>query len=205
MMLEKNKHILDQAIQNLPTYSVPNSIWGAIEEDLIIIDQDNLIQESIPSLPEYNPPETLWGSIETTLESDNKVAKEISFPLRRVLAYAAVLAGLSFAFFWLSTEKSASSFAYTEEIVEESMLANDWNSDEAEFDMVLAELDQSPVFFENPEIQDLKIELEELNMAKIEVEEMMEAYGKDEQIIAQIRDIELERTNIIKKLAAFLV
>ena len=204
-MVEKNKHILDQAIQKLPTYPVPETIWSGIEQDLIIIDQDTLIEESIPFLPEYNPAETLWGAIETTLEKDNRVAKKIEFPFRRVLAYAAVLAGLSFAFFWLSTEKSASSFAYTEETVEESILANDWNSDEEGFEMVLAELEQSPVFFENPEIQDLKIELEELNMAKMEIEEMMEAYGKDEQIIAQIRDTELERTSIIKKLAAFLV
>lgn len=206
-MREKNKHILAEAIQKLPTYSVPEGIWGGIEQGLMVEEQNDLIEENIPFLPEYNPPESIWDSIETSLAEAPPATKVVRLRWQKVVAYAAVLGGLSFAFFWLSTggDEMSVSIAYSEEIIEESSLDNDWNTDEEDFEMVLAALDESPVFAQIPAIQDLKVALEELDMAKMEIEEMIEAYGKDEAIIAQIRDIELERTDVIKKLAAYLV
>lgn len=205
-MKEINKHILEQAIRELPEYNPPPGIWEGIESGLLAADQNDQIAEVVNELPEYEPPAQIWDAIEEELQSEviTKPGKVVKLGLRRILSYAAIASGLIFGIFWLNGNQPSSSIAYSEEVIEDDFYANDWDMDEEEFEMVLAELEETEYFQQIPEIQQLKFELAELNDAKLEVEEMIDAYGSDETVIEQIREIELERTDIIKRLAAFI-
>jgi hypothetical protein len=205
-MNEINKHILQQAIRELPKHSPPGIIWDNIEEDLLVLEQEDQISEKVSELPEYDPPAMLWDNILEEIEAGpaGKQGKVIPFGWRQVISYAAVASGVILGVFWLGSTSSDTSITYSEEMIEETFLANDWDADEEDFEVVLAELDENPINLQIPQIQQLRLELEELNEAKVEIEELIEAYGTDEEIVDQIREIELERTDIIKKLAVFI-
>jgi hypothetical protein len=53
---------------------------------------------------------------------------------------------------------------------------------------------------ENPEFKSLKMELEELNDAKSMLEEAIGSYGTNANLIAEMREIEFARTDIVKRM-----
>ncbi|MCB0652598.1 MAG: hypothetical protein KDC85_15075 [Saprospiraceae bacterium] len=205
-MKEINRHTLQQAIRQLPEYAPPPQIWERVEQGLLVADQEEQISEVISELHQYDPPAFLWEKIEEALEipKQEKIGRVIPLGVRRFMAYAAVAAGIIVSFFMIRNNQPVEQISYAEEVVNEATFVNDWNADEEDFEVVLAALEESEYLTQIPEIQQLKFELEELNDAKMEVESMMEQYGTDEKLVGNIREIELERTDIIKKLAAFI-
>lgn len=205
-MRELNKNILDQAVRELPQYAPPPEIWGRVEADLLALDQDDTIAETVGELPQYTPPAFVWDQIEGQLESGEASPKGRIVPMgmRRLIAVAAAAAGVVLTVVFLNNNRSDTRITYSEEVIKEAIFVNDWDSDEEEFEVVLAELDGSDYIAQIPEVQNLKYELEELNEAKAEIELMMEQYGSDDDFIENMKEIELERTEVIKKLAAFI-
>ncbi|KAA3635079.1 MAG: hypothetical protein DWQ02_10380 [Bacteroidetes bacterium] len=207
-MRELNKNVLEQAVRELPQYTPPPEIWDRVEADLLTLDQDDSIAETVSELPEYAPPAFVWDQIEDQLNTKKKPipvnGRIIPIGVRRMIAVAAAAVGVVMTVVFLNNNRSDTRITYSEEVIEEAVFVNDWDSDEEEFEIVLAELDDSDYIGQIPEVQNLKYELEELNEAKAEIELMMEQYGSDDDFIENMKEIELERTEVIKKLAAFI-
>ncbi len=207
-MRELNKNILDQAVRNLPEYTPPPEIWDRVEADLLVMDQEDTIAETVGELPQYAPPAFVWNQIENQLNTAEKPkpvkARVIPLGIRRMIAVAAAMVGVVLTIVFFNNNRSDTRITYSEEVIEEAVFVNDWDSDEEEFEVVLAELDGSDYIGQIPEVQHLKYELDELNEAKAEIELMMEQYGSDNDFIENMKEIELERTEVIKKLAAFI-
>ena len=62
-MPEKNRHILERTIRNLPQHSPDNASWEGIEN--LLNQSDNTIE--LGKLPEHAPNKKLWKSIESEL------------------------------------------------------------------------------------------------------------------------------------------
>ena len=85
---------------------------------------------------------------------------------------------------------------YGEETLQQFSLDIDWNLDEDIFVQLEAYLDQT----NDPTINKLRMEYEELSSAHGEVEGMLRSYGQDPQLVRQMADIERERTDIYRQI-----
>jgi len=223
-MKELNKHTLIEALASLPEYEPPSSIWKAIDQELVLqksvaeleqheppnsvwdnIQNDLVLQKSIAELPEYAPPASVWDNIESELPAAQPQRTGRVVPLRRWVRYAAAAAVLIaltiFGLNSISVENTPDSqLSYSVETVEDDVLKKDWNEDEDAFDYLLNICKERVLACDNPEFKSLKMELEELNDAKAMLEEAIGAYGTDAGLIAEMRDIEFARTDIVKRM-----
>ena len=62
-MQEKNRHILLEAIQNLPQHEPDALNWLAIDAELEVFEKENDLQNAVNELPAYSPADSLWDNI----------------------------------------------------------------------------------------------------------------------------------------------
>ena len=196
-MKEQNKETLKSAIGQLPEYFPDPANWDHISQAL---DQDGLVSETIGRLPEYEPPKAVWNQLAQKLEKKHRV---IQLPIRRWAAAAAIILGVSSLITYrLWSGEQNIDLAYTEEQVNQFPLTFDWDRDEADFAEIM-NLYQSKAFLHsNAVYRSGKTELEELAAAREELKEIAKLYGLDQELIHQVKEIELERTAVAKELYA---
>ena len=91
----------------------------------------------------------------------------------------------------------------TQEIVPEAEWPEDWEKDDAEIESVMQLAANSPL--EHPQdFERLKADLEELNSARNELLELMEAYGKDPKVMKEIGEIERQRSAVVKQVVSLI-
>ncbi|MBI1223946.1 MAG: hypothetical protein GC192_01800 [Bacteroidetes bacterium] len=208
-MEEQNKKTLIEALSSLPEHEPSDLLWDKIEEDLEGGLDSVLPIQLLQSLPQYEPPASSWEGILKTLESGNKPAKIIPMRWRLTVAVAASLAAL-FIVFWQmnrthTVEMNVVAVNYSEEAVDPMLLQRDWNEDEDAFSEFLSLCESKKALCEQPEFKQLQSELEELTSAKDELASALGEYGTDADLVAQIKEIELERTGIVKKMMVMLI
>lgn len=198
--MEKNKDNLKRALDNLPSYEPDLNSWVSITEGLNAAKSADVLSESLLDLPEYTPVNDLWDKIEQELPTP-KSALLVS--QRRYLAAAASIALLLGAFFWLNDSYFTAdvNVEYAEEIVEDTLLERPWEQEEDPFQQILAMCEMQSFACTQPVFQSLKSELDELTAARDELREAIGAYGTDADLLSELKDIEMQRTDIIKQLA----
>lgn len=201
-MKETNKHLLIEALNNLPQYEPKDSLWDEIALELSKDQQEANLQESLAKLPAYDPPIKVWDSIHAELnKSEKPVARIIGW--QRWVAAAAVILAISTGT-WLFKNTIANeeivSINYSEEKVAASFLNIDWEEDEDAFSMVAEFCKTDHIICKQPDFKILTEELEELNAAKQELKQAMDNYGTDPALIAQLTLIEHERSDLLKKI-----
>lgn len=210
-MKELNKHILLEAIENLPKYTPKDQIWDGIELALDKEQAETDFQETIAELPNYSPPDFVWNQIESTLdeeelmmdaglEQETKVVRFNNWKKYASIA-AAIALIISVAIpFLTDTKASDVSISYSEEVIQDELMNDDWDADEDAFQMVMAQCKEMLLACEQAEFKILKEELEELNMAREQLKEAMGGYNTDTNLLAQLTQIELERSDVLKKM-----
>ena len=223
-MKEINKHTLIEAIASLPDHEPPAAVWAAIGQELVLqkglndleeyeppaavwttIQNDLVLQKSVGEMPQYEPPGFVWEQISAGLpvQKIQQKGRVVSFNKWVQRAAAAVLIGFLAVFGWnqLGTAPTnAEELTYSTISVSDDLLKKDWNDDEDAFEYLWNICKEKVLACENPEFKSLKMELEELNDAKAMLEEAIGRYGTDADLIAQIREIEFARTDIVKKM-----
>jgi DNA repair exonuclease SbcCD ATPase subunit len=211
MLEEKNRATLQRAIRQLPQYKPGEGVWAAVEDALDRIEEGERLQASLHLLPSYEPPQKVWEHIQEELDSD-VAEKERPAGVRRLLLYwrqlaasASVLLLLGVGWGLISKADAPTvTVVESEAVLPADMVSHDWNADEAMFEQVLRHYAEHPFLEQDPQIRNLKQELEELNEAKSEIEEMMERYGDDPDLIRQIGEIERQRSEVVKRMVAFI-
>ncbi|MFT5165580.1 MAG: hypothetical protein ACI8P3_000808 [Saprospiraceae bacterium] len=202
MMKETNKHLLIEALNNLPQYQPKDSIWEGIEMELTKARKEVILQESLVNLPDFDPPRKVWNTIQAQLDKDKKPKAKV-FNFARLAAAAAVIIAISVGT-WMfkntSENKEMVSVNYSEEQVAASFLIIDWEEDEDAFSMVAEFCKTSNSICKQPDFKIMTEELEELNAAKQELKQAMDNYGTDPELIAQLTVIEHERSDLLKKI-----
>ena len=203
--MDKNKHILGEAIRNLPQYQPPADLWRKIECGLEEDRQDGQWRRRIKELPQYEAPALIWEQIAEELPGEQKKVahRKIIRLWPRLAAVAAVLVLLLAGAWWQFGQTEKVQLAFSQEMTSEAQLIEDWDQDEAEIESVMQLAANSPM--ENPlDFERLKQDLEELNAAKAELLQLMEAYGKDPKVMREIGEIERQRSAVIKQVVTLI-
>ena len=202
-MKEHNADNLRRALNRLPQYDAPAGNWAAIERQLTPPLRDRL--------PAHQPPATVWNAINAELTagraelSDGEHAPAVvrTLPnrrraLRRVLAYAAGLLLLLTAGFGLQdylAGRAQVSVAYSREPAP-SPFTDDSELEESSFARAVAQIEAR----NEPTLNSLRLELDELTAAKREVKAMLVSYGNDPAVIRQLAEIERDRSDIYRRI-----
>lgn len=215
-MKELNKHILDEALQKLPIYSPKPLLWEQISVGLDEMVAQEAYDASRKALPVYSPPINLWDRIESELDTpvstpETKPAPVI--PIRkkiysRSLKYAAVIVFAITAGAYLFLTNHSGAIEYTDSVQvnygqERVVLASytpDWEEDEDAFQTVLSFCQEQSFVCERPDFRILKDELLELNHARESLKDALMRYGDDAELIAQLTQVEMERSDVLKKM-----
>ena len=204
-MQELNLSTLKKAIDQLPLYEPDEQLWLEIEDGLDEIELDQKLQKTIPNLVQHNPPEMVWENIEAVLEQEIIAKKEAVKirPLRKWLALAASVVLLLGLGWWMQNNNKVT-ITYSEEQIENTlpMLSFDGDDDEAAFAMIDEICKAGMLICHDVDFLNLKTELDELTTARNELKEAMGEFNTDKFLIAQLTEIELERSDVLKKIIA---
>ncbi|MFK7978823.1 MAG: hypothetical protein AB8G86_02475 [Saprospiraceae bacterium] len=191
-----NHTILKKAVTQLPTYQPPDEIWLAVDKELDL-------QKEVSQLPTHQPPKLVWESIEANLVNDASSVKQPRlFWLKRLSIAASFLLLIGASWWIINQATTTESFQYAQETIDVQLLEADWDEDGEALAQIEAICKAKIYTCALPEFQQLEQELEELNEAKSDLKQAIDDFGKDTQLIAQLSEVELERTTILKKMMA---
>lgn len=203
--MDKNKHTLEEAIGKLPQYQPPTMLWDQLSEELEMDRQDVQWRSKIVDLPQHEAPSFIWDNIAQELPAEAPVQRrgKLVRLLPRIAAAASVLLLLAVGFWWQGRSTEKVELLITQEIVPGAEWPEDWQQEDAEIESVMQLAANSPM--ERPEdFERLKADLEELNSARAELLELMEAYGKDPKVLKEIGEIERQRSAVVKQVVSLI-
>ena len=208
-MKEHNKKTLIEALSSLREYDPPEELWEKIEAETEVGKDEIFPANLLQSLPVYDPPETVWAGIEKELHR-KPTGRLVRFGWRRAVAVAASMAFLVVAFWKMGNNTTTVppdhvDLSFSTETVDPMLLARDWDEDEEVFREYLQFCEAKKFICEQPEFKLLQAELEELTTAKEDLVAAVGAFGTDPALIIQLKEIELERTGILKKMMVMLI
>jgi len=188
MIPDQDKNNLAKAIKQLPSYKPREEVWDSIERQLVL-------QRGIRRLPTYNPTEEIWQKIEVALP-----AKRFNIRWKLFSIAATILLVIGWNWWSYLAGQTVSNISYAEEVINPQLLVKDWEEEEVILNQIEAYCQIQKSACIDQEFKDLEMELQELTAAKTVLEEAINNYGKDLEIIAQLSKIELERTVLLKKM-----
>ncbi|MBB4080618.1 hypothetical protein GGR28_003253 [Lewinella aquimaris] len=190
-MKEKHYDRLRAALDRLPDYAPPASAWKGISRELSPVSRLN------EKLPTYAPPPAVWNAVSHELAKSPAPATRLRQLRPKLIAAAAavaliVTAGIGYANYDAGPKIS---YAYAQEANPVAVSA-DWDDDEASFDRARQEVEQR----NEPRLNNLGHELDELTSAREEVKAMLVAYGSDPSVVRQLAEIERERDDVYRRI-----
>lgn len=205
-MKELNKRTLMEALSTLPEYEPPAELWQRISPRLNDSTTTH-VQDILPEhLPEYEPPAQVWDQVVQELDRGAKIRFT---GLKRALALAASFGLLLLVYSQLNrkvkSEPDSVRITYSEMTLDSLLMVRDWNEDEEAFLEYLDLCKSKKYICEKPEFKLLQEELEELTLAKEELNSAIGLYGSDPNLLLQIKEIELERNDLLKKMMVMLI
>jgi hypothetical protein len=194
-MKEKNHDKLRDALNRLPAYDAPGGAWDAINAGLTPTLADQL--------PTYQPAAGVWNTISREMEKAEEAAlqqasvKELSLPWRKLAGLAAAVALLLTAGIGINSidRPQKVTVAYHQEPAPAPVDA-DWTIDEVSFNNAIAEIEAR----NEPILNNLRHELDELTEASVGVRAMLVSYGDDPKVIRQLAQIERDRSDIYRRI-----
>ncbi|MCP9236071.1 hypothetical protein [Lewinella sp. JB7] len=191
-MKEKHYDRLREALDRLPTYDAPSGSWQRISRSL---DPSVKLGDRLPT---YAPPADVWNAVSRDLAASPRQAGSVLRLHRtRIAAAAAVILLVVALGIGLSDRDPGPriTYAYAQEPAPQEVRA-DWDDDEASFDRVRQQVAQR----NEPRLNNLGHELNELTSAREEVKAMLVAYGDDPAVVQQLAEIERERDDVYRRI-----
>ncbi|WP_020534317.1 hypothetical protein [Lewinella cohaerens] len=196
---EKNRDSLKKALGQMPSFDPPAGLWDQIQSELATphAPVEEALHDAVQHLPGYAPPVTVWNKLARQLDTDHQTRQLRVVRRRQVLQWAAAVALLLMAGYGIMREPGPKvKLQYAQETVQQFQAELDWNTDEN----IFAQLEQELVQVNDPAINKLRFEYEELSSAHEDVTAMLRSYGRDPQLIRQMADIERERSDIYRQI-----
>ena len=197
-MKEINKKTLLDGLNRLPVYEAPAPVWDKISDQL---SSDRVFRETLQQLPVYEAPRDSWLHIERRLRRPLKLKLYIQV----AAASAALLLTLGIL---LRQGQPAQriTLSYTTEHMQIPDSADpDLQEDEALMQGLMVAFDQTGFLADYPEIGQLRAEYVELKEAHELLRELIDQYGADPSLEFQLKNIEFQRSDLVKELSTRLV
>lgn len=191
-MKEENYDNLRRALDQLRQYDPATNNWDGIDRGL----NKEVVSKVAKLLPSYSPPSTVWNELNGELDKKLSKRRKLTVVYRwsARAAAALIIFGAGYAFATYDTGPKVTYAYQTETPNSASLVSVDWNAEEESFERVMQQLSA----IDEPELNALRLELEELTEAKQEVENMLRAYGNDNKIVRQLVEIESERSRVYR-------
>lgn len=207
-MEEKNKEILQKAIQALPELEPDISLWNKLEQSL---DFEDALQRSIPGLPELEPKADSWVFLEEQLANETTPARQGRMvPLLHYWAsVAACLAMCIIGWLFIKTPPADKlTLSYSQEMIEAepawTSIGGDETLEEA-ITFIQASCEQELAVCRSPQFKELKSQLDELSTEMEKIQQEKARYGLDPEIMkAQIK-LENMQADITKELIQLIL
>jgi hypothetical protein len=174
-------------------YLPPKDLWSKIEFDL---DYHNNIKPLLEHLPERTAPPHIWGEIEKNISSGRmRLIKKI-WIFQTVAAVALLAVGFGLGSWFNSDPINTPVLSYSQirtntYLEEDQELIND----------VLDEYVKKCKYYPNENSCSLINDFTDLVSAKEELENIIKRLGNSDNIMQQLRRIELEKSRIIRNMA----
>jgi hypothetical protein len=195
---------LRHALQNLPTYEPPASVWNGLTARL----EEAPLATALQRLPRYEPSGFIWQNLETELRriSDRRAwYRQPAWRAAMAAGFAVVLAAIVFLSRAGSTEERVV-VSFTEEPAVEAspevVADGPFAPDASALELVTAYCAEQVVACSTPEFKALKSQFDELDEACASLREALESYGDDPQLQQQLGELERERADVLKTLVS---
>ena len=201
-MQELHRHTLQEALQRLPEWEVPENLWAKLETDLQV---ETAVGAQARELPEHQAPDWVWAELDTKLNGSRPIPqKPLMVRLRPLWAVAASLC-LFLAAFWLlqpagNGEQAVIFVQHTQEQVDTVLLATVREPEDDAYQLLEKICRRPAPVCSNPEFIEMKAELDELTSAKTELRKAMGLYETDPALNEQLTTIERERSDLLRKM-----
>jgi hypothetical protein len=199
---------LQKALQELPQHRPPDDCWQGIAA---LLDSENSsdsdLRNSLSKLPEYSAPEIIWDRIAADLPSvknDTQI-----FTMRRMALAASfigiiVIFGITYNNSKLTNDSVTYSYS-TEQYVPANttfLAAGAMKVDQDAFEKVKMICQAQPIVCEQPHVQALQSELDELEQATSSIKEALGEFDDESELRQQLLQLEQEKTEVLKKIIA---
>lgn len=174
-------------------YLPPEGLWGKIEVDL---DYQHKIKPLLEQLPEQTAPLHIWGEIEKNIPS----ARMRHIRRKWIVQTAAAIILLAIGFglgSWFNTNTLVSPESNYSQVKTNTYLEEDQES----INDVLDEYVKKCKYYSNENLCSLVNDFTDLVSAKEELEIIIKRMGNSDNIMQQLRRIELEKSRIIRNMA----
>ena len=176
---------------NLPEYEPSDEVWNQINTEL----NNDIIRKGIFQLPVYEPDGRIWENIEADLNP--KIVKLNTWRWVAVAASFVLVIGLDF---YLNYQKTQPTIAYSEQKIDAQLLLQPSDNSDADYETIVAFCKEQTYVCENSEFRDLKVELDDLQAASVQLKEVIGQYNTEPQLMAQLAQIELQKSEILKRM-----
>lgn len=217
--MEKNHHILAEALQQLQVYMPAEVVWTQIQSRL----QEEVLLDSLSNLPAITPPENIWESIDSELSLQHHLHQlkkhnpsEAIWPQiqaalqakkkRAVVVWFSLAAAVMLLAYFLVYQPSRST---TIQISEETFPCQPiakWQEDDLEINQLLNQLcKMNPIICNQPDFKAGKQELNYLDQQKAEILKRLNTYDQQKELQIMLTKIELEKNEIVKQMVSKLL
>ena len=176
---------------NLPEYEPSDEVWNKINTEL----NNEILRKGISQLSEYEPDGHIWENIEADLNP--KIVKLKPWRWVAVAASILLVVGLGFYF---NYQKNQPTIAYSEQKMDSQLLLQPSDNSDADYEAIVAFCKEQTYVCENPEFRSLKVELDDLQAASVQLKEAMGEYNTEPALVNQLAQIELQKSEILKKI-----
>ena len=175
-------------------YLPPKDLWSKIEFDL---DYQNNIKPLLDQLPERIAPPHIWGEIEKNIPSARMRLIKKKWVVQTVAATVLLAIGFGLGS-WFNNKplNNTPQLGYTQ-VKTISYIEEDQES----INEVLDEYVKKCKYYPNENSCSLVNDFTDLVSAKAELENIIKRMGNSDNIMQQLRRIELEKTRIIRNMA----
>ena len=174
-------------------YLPPNNLWSKIEFDL---DYLNNIKPLLEQLPERTAPPHIWAEIEKNIPSVRMRLIKKKWVVQTVAATVLLAIGFGLGSWFNNKPLNTPQLGYTQ-VKTISYLEEDQES----INEVLDEYIKKCKIYPAENSCSLVNDFTDLVSAKVELENIIRRMGNSDNIMQQLRRIELEKTRIIRNMA----
>ncbi len=188
----------------LPAYDPPEDAWEGIQRRLEAA-REAPWQPFLDELPEYEPPDEVWAGIRQRLATAPP-PRRIRFWWAAGAAAASIALVVALTGPWgLNDHSQSADIAWhTETVTDDQVIAAADLEEEEALEEVLRICQTYPFLCEDPEVQQLKAELQEVAAAKRRLGAHLTPWDSDPELVRTFAQLEREEAHLIRQLVAVL-
>lgn len=190
--MEKNNHILRNALAKLPDYAPDESCWDSLSRNL-----DELpLKAALKKLPEYEPDDMLWENIV------NKPAAKKPLELWKYAAAVILIVGM--AGVWLLKKSNEKQIAFTQERQDKRLQTGMEQVTDQQYLKLKAFCETETLICKSKDYRQLQREYEKLAGAAAELQEAIGEYNTEPELVRQFAIIEQQKAAVLNEMARMI-